>query len=84
VVAGAGAGLLFAAAVATVAAQAGPEGRGEALAGLFLVAYLALSVPAIGIGLATLAVRATTAMTALAAVLLVVLGAVAVGARRRA
>jgi predicted MFS family arabinose efflux permease len=84
VVAGAGAGLLFAAAVATVAAQAGPEGRGEALAGLFLVAYLALSVPAIGIGLATLAVPATTAMTALAAVLLVVLGAVAVGARRRA
>jgi MFS family permease len=80
VVAGVGAGLLFAAAVATVAAQAEPARRGEALAGLFLVAYLALSMPAVGIGLATLAVPATVAMAALAAVLLVLLAAVAAGA----
>lgn len=82
-VAGTGAGLLFAAAVATVAAHAEPGRRGESLAGLFLVAYLALSVPAVGIGLATLVVPATTAMAALAAMLLGVLATVAVGAGRR-
>jgi MFS family permease len=81
VVVGVGAGLLFTAAVATVAGSAAPEARGEALAGLFLVAYLGLSVPALAIGLLTRTVTATAAMALLAAVLLAVLAAVALGTR---
>ncbi|HEY0187390.1 MAG TPA: MFS transporter [Cellulomonas sp.] len=82
VVAGVGAGLLFTAAVTTVTASAAPEVRGESLAGLFLVAYLGLSVPALAIGLLTRSVTATAAMALIAAVLLVLLAAVAAGTRR--
>ncbi|WHP19285.1 MFS transporter [Cellulomonas sp. ES6] len=80
-VTGAGAGLLFAAAVATVSGAAEPARRGEALAGLFLVAYLGLSVPALALGLLTLRVPATAAMAALAGTLVVVLAAVALAGR---
>lgn len=81
VVTGAGAGLLFAAAVATVSAAAEPARRGEALAGLFLVAYLGLSVPALALGLLTVRVPATAAMAALAGVLVLVLVLVALAGR---
>jgi MFS family permease len=78
-----GAGMLFKAAVGAVATMAAPARRGEALAGLFLISYVGLSLPAVGIGIATRYVTATTAMTSLAVVLLVVLGAVATLSRRR-
>jgi MFS family permease len=83
VVAGIGAGVLFKAAVGTVVAMAAPAKRGEALAGLFLIAYLGLIVPAVGIGVATRSVTATTAMTWFTGVLLVVLAGVAALSRSR-
>lgn len=81
-IAGIGAGVLFKAALATVAARAVPEHRGEALAGLFLIAYLGLTLPATGIGAATLAFSSVTVMTWFAAILLVLLAVVAVAGRR--
>jgi MFS family permease len=80
---GIGAGMLFKAAVGAVATMAAPAMRGEALAGLFLISYLGLSLPAVGIGIVTRYVTATTAMTSLAVVLLVLLGVVATLSRRR-
>jgi MFS family permease len=82
VLTGVGAGLLFASAVGTVAALAGDGRRGEALAGLFLVAYLGMSLPALALGVAARSVPATTAMTALAAVLVAALLVVGVLDRR--
>ncbi|WP_203930763.1 MFS transporter [Virgisporangium ochraceum] len=83
VVAGVGAGMLFKAAVGAVVTTAAPARRGEALAGLFLVSYLGLSLPAVAIGVATRAVTTTTAMTWFAAVLVVLLAGVAALSRRR-
>ncbi len=60
---GIGAGMLFKAAVGAVATMAAPAKRGEALAGLFLISYVGLSLPAVGIGIVTRYVTATTAMT---------------------
>ena len=83
IVAGIGAGVLFKAAVGTVVAMAAPAKRSEALAGLFLISYLGLSIPALGIGIATRTIDATTAMTWLGGILLVLLAGVAVLARGR-
>ncbi|MGV9213914.1 MFS transporter [Micromonospora sp. RB23] len=82
VVAGVGAGVLFKAAVGTVAAMAVPARRGEALAGLFLIAYLGMSLPALGIGIATRAVSTTTAMNWFTGLLLVLLAGVTALFRR--
>ncbi|WP_415972754.1 MFS transporter [Rhodococcus sp. 077-4] len=82
VIAGIGAGVLFKAAVGAVTAMAAPAQRSEALAGLFLISYLGLGIPALGIGVATLEMSATTAMTGLAAIVLVLLTGVAMLARR--
>jgi MFS family permease len=77
-VAGGGAGLLFKSAVGAVAAMAAPAVRGEALAGLFLVAYLGLIGPALGLGIATRFLPATTAMLWFSGLLLTLLGATAI------
>jgi MFS family permease len=53
VVVGAGAGILFKGAVATVAAIALPEQRAEALAGMFLAGYVGLALPVVGLGVLT-------------------------------
>jgi MFS family permease len=53
VVTGAGAGLLFRGAMVAAASTAGSESRAEVLAGFFLGAYVGLSVPVIGLGVAT-------------------------------
>lgn len=82
--AGAGAGVLFKAALGTVAGQAEPARRGEALAGLFLVAYLGLIVPVVGLGLATLAVPVSEALAGFSVVLLILLAAVGITGRRSA
>ncbi|MBM0277314.1 MFS transporter [Micromonospora tarensis] len=82
VVAGIGAGVLLKAAIGTVAAMAAPARRGEALAGLFLIGYLGLSLPALGIGIATRAVSTATAMDWFTGLLLVMLAGVAVLFRR--
>ncbi|MFI6495141.1 MFS transporter [Streptomyces sp. NPDC050564] len=82
IVAGIGAGVLFKSAVGTVVAMATPAKRGEALAGLFLIAYLGLTLPPIGLGIATLYTTVTAAMTWFTGVLLVLLTIAGVLARR--
>jgi MFS family permease len=52
-VTGVGCGLTFKGSVATVSALASPDKRAEALAGVFLAAYLGLAGPIIGLGLLT-------------------------------
>ncbi|MGZ3144648.1 MFS transporter [Lentzea chajnantorensis] len=81
-VAGVGAGVQFKSSVGAVAAMAAPARRGEALAGLFFLAYLGMSVPSLAIGLATRWLAPTTAMTWFAGLLLVLLAGVAVLSRR--
>jgi MFS family permease len=56
--AGAGAGAVFKGGISTVLDIAPDEAKGEALAGLFLAAYLGLAVPVIGLGFATQAFSA--------------------------
>jgi MFS family permease len=53
IVVGAGSGLMFKGAIATVAEISSPEHRAEALAGLFLACYLGLAGPVIGLGALT-------------------------------
>lgn len=83
VIAGGGAGILFKSAVGTVAGMAAAHERGEALAGIFLIAYLGLVVPVLGLGIATQFVAATTAMLWFAGILLVLLAVTALLDRSR-
>jgi MFS family permease len=69
---GAGAGLMFAGAVRVVAAAAAPENRAEALAGLFLAAYLGLTLPVLGLGVATRYAALPVVFTVYAALAVVV------------
>jgi MFS family permease len=75
-VAGGGAGLVVKATLSTVVELALPENRAEALAGFFLAAYIGLSVPVIGVGVATSFVTARAALLGFAA--LTLLGTLAV------
>jgi hypothetical protein len=77
--AGGGAGAAFKGSISTVISIAPPQARGEALAGLFLAAYIGLVVPVLGLGLATQLLSTQVAVAGFAAVLL---AAVAVVARR--
>jgi MFS family permease len=52
VVAGGGVGLVFKSAIAVAASSAGPDNRGEVLAGMFLAAYAGLTAPVIAVGVA--------------------------------
>jgi MFS family permease len=63
IVANMGAGVLFKSAIGAVAAMARPATRGEALAGLFLISFAGMAVPAVGIGVATHYISATVAVT---------------------
>ncbi|GGL11327.1 putative multi-drug efflux transporter [Sphaerisporangium melleum] len=81
--AGAGAGVLFKGSVSRVAGMAAPGRRGEALAGLFLVAYLGLAVPVLGLGVATRFVPDRVALLGFAAVLVAVCAVAARGLPRR-
>ncbi len=76
-IAGAGAGILFKSAVGTIASNAPAHQRGESLAGLFLIAYLGLVGPVLGLGLASRHVAATTSMLWFTGLLLALLGGVA-------
>ncbi|MDQ1718738.1 MAG: hypothetical protein QOE71_2012 [Pseudonocardiales bacterium] len=53
VLTGAGAGLVFRGALVAAGAAAPPESRAEVLSGFFLGAYVGLSVPVLGLGIAT-------------------------------
>ena len=69
---GAGAGLMFAGAVRVVAATAAPQNRAEVLAGLFLAAYLGLTLPVLGLGAASRYAALPVVLTAYAALAAVV------------
>jgi MFS family permease len=75
-IAGAGAGVLFRGSLSTVAGMADPQHRGEALAGLFLMAYAGLTVPVIGLGIAVQHFQQRTSLLGFAAVILVVIAGV--------
>jgi MFS family permease len=75
--AGAGAGAAFKGSISTVISIAPPQARGEALAGLFLAAYVGLTVPVLGLGVATQLVSAQVSVLGFAAVLLAVVALVA-------
>ncbi|HVW42871.1 MAG TPA: MFS transporter [Amycolatopsis sp.] len=77
VLAGAGSGTAFKGCVSIVLSIAAPERRGEALAGLFLAAYIGLTVPVLGLGLAAQLVPIAVALLGFGALLLAVLGVVA-------
>jgi MFS family permease len=72
-IAGIGGGVLFKSAIGAIATMAAPAVRGEALAGLFLIAYLGMIVPAVGMGIATEYLAATTAMAWFTGILLALL-----------
>ncbi|MDT0317066.1 MFS transporter [Streptomyces millisiae] len=80
---GAGAGTLFRGTVATVASVAPHRARGEALAGLFLAAYIGLAVPVVGVGLATRFVSDPVALLGFTAALLMMNTAVSTSLLRR-
>ena len=68
-IAGAGAGLLFKGAIGTVSEVSLPERRAEALAGLYLAAYLGLAGPVIGLGALTQVASTRVSLLAFAALL---------------
>ena len=72
--AGAGFGLGFRAAVATVAALADPLTRGEVLAALFLAAYAGLVLPVLLVGVAMLLAPGPVVLAGFAVLELVLLG----------
>ena len=71
-VAGAGVGIGFRAAMGTAAAVAEPGRRGEALAGMFLIAYVGLTLPVVLIGAALLLWPQAAVLIAFAAVVAIV------------
>jgi MFS family permease len=80
--AGAGAGVLFKSALAALLDTAAPDKRSEMAAGLFLFAYLGMTIPILALGVATLYVTAKTAMLYFTGVLVVALFAIALLALR--
>jgi hypothetical protein len=62
IVTGAGGGLVFRGALVAAGSTAPAESRAEVLAGFFLGAYIGLSVPVIGLGIATTYAPARDAM----------------------
>lgn len=75
--AGGGAGAAFRGTVSRVISIAPAQARGEALAGLFLAAYIGLAVPVLALGVATQLLSAQVSVLGFAAVLLAVVAAVA-------
>jgi MFS family permease len=85
IVTGAAGGLLFRGAMSAAARTAPPEARAETLAGFFLGAYVGLSVPVIGLGIATQYASARSAMLVFAVLVLATqLGCVRALLRRQA
>jgi hypothetical protein len=67
---GAGFGLLFRGAIATAVSLADPGSRGEVLAALFLISYVGLAAPVLGIGLALTVLSQQVTLVVFSAVLL--------------
>jgi MFS family permease len=73
VLTGAGAGLVFRGALVAASAAAPAESRAEVLSGFFLGAYVGLSVPVLGLGIATRYAPARDVMLVFVAVVIVAL-----------
>jgi MFS family permease len=73
VLTGAGAGLVFRGALVAAGAAALPESRAEVLSGFFLGAYVGLSVPVVGLGIATQYAPARDVMLVFVAIVVVAL-----------
>jgi MFS family permease len=67
VITGAGGGLVFKGSLVVAASTAPPQSRAEVLAGFFLGAYVGLSVPVVGLGIATTYAPARDVMLVFAA-----------------
>lgn len=72
-VAGAGAGIAFKGSMSTVLATAAAHRRGETATALFLAAYVGLTVPVLGLGLAAQRLPVTVALYAFGSALLIAL-----------
>ncbi|WP_233604405.1 MFS transporter [Micromonospora sp. HM5-17] len=82
-IAGGGAGVLFKGSLGTAAMLAPSHARGEAIAGVFLTAYVGLAIPVLGIGFASrLGVPLHTSLLGFSALVLAVMAAVAATLRR--
>ncbi|MET3805784.1 MFS family permease [Nakamurella sp. UYEF19] len=79
---GAGVGLLFKGAMSSAAGLAAPEARGEAAAGIFLAAYVGLTVPVVLVGVATRLVTLPSAMTGFAIAIMLACGAMGLRLRQ--
>jgi hypothetical protein len=73
VLTGAGAGLVFRGALVAAGAAAPPESRAEVLSGFFFGAYVGLSVPVVGLGIATQYAPARDVMLAFVAIVIAAL-----------
>ncbi|MGX6606129.1 MFS transporter [Micromonosporaceae bacterium Da 78-11] len=71
-ISGAGAGILFKSALAVAGPLAPASNRGEVLAGIFLIGYVGLTVPVVGIGVATLSVSLAAALVGFAVVIIAI------------
>jgi MFS family permease len=67
VITGAGGGMVFKGSLVVAASTAPPQSRAEVLGGFFLGAYIGLSVPVVGLGIATTYVAARDVMLVFAA-----------------
>ncbi len=76
-VAGAGAGLMFKGAIGTAAEISLPEHRAEALAGIYLAAYVGLAGPVIGLGALTQIVSTRVSLLAFSGLLVLAIFAAA-------
>lgn len=84
VIAGAGVGVLFRAAIATAGGLAEPGKRGETLALIFLIAYCGLALPVLAVGVTLLFVDETIVLLVFSALVLIATVSAGVVMRRRA
>jgi MFS family permease len=82
-VAGAGAGAIFRSAISVVAGLSDDRRRAETLAGIFVAGYIGLTVPIVGLGIATHFASIRISLVAFAIVVIALVVPAAVGLRRR-
>jgi MFS family permease len=80
---GIGAGLTFKGVISSAREMAAAEVRGEAIAGMFLAAYLGLVIPVVGLGLASHAVPLETGLAGFSVIALIILGLTGFGLSRQ-
>lgn len=84
VIAGAGVGVLFRAAISTASSLADPRRRGETLALIFLIAYCGLALPVLAVGVTLSFASETAVLLVFSALVLVATVGAGIVMRRRA